>query len=61
MNPECALFGHKWFFSAPMSDAHLVAARTPDGGLGCFFVPRWRPPPIPSSPKRSPPWPPTRR
>ncbi len=40
---EYRLQGHKWFFSAPMSDAHLVAARTPDGGLACFFVPRWRP------------------
>ncbi|WP_413185435.1 acyl-CoA dehydrogenase family protein [Paraburkholderia sacchari] len=34
--------GHKWFFSAPMCDAHLVLART-DKGLSCFFVPRWRP------------------
>ncbi|MBC7501338.1 MAG: isovaleryl-CoA dehydrogenase, partial [Herminiimonas sp.] len=37
-----ALTGHKWFFSAPMCDAHLVLART-DGGISCFFVPRWRP------------------
>jgi putative acyl-CoA dehydrogenase len=37
-----ALTGHKWFFSAPMCDAHLVLART-DSGLSCFFVPRWRP------------------
>ncbi|MBB3214303.1 putative acyl-CoA dehydrogenase [Herbaspirillum sp. Sphag1AN] len=36
------LSGHKWFFSAPMSDAHLVLAHT-DDGLSCFFVPRWRP------------------
>ncbi len=36
------LTGHKWFFSAPMCDAHLVLART-DSGLSCFFVPRWRP------------------
>ncbi|ASU37840.1 isovaleryl-CoA dehydrogenase [Herbaspirillum sp. meg3] len=36
------LIGHKWFFSAPMSDAHMVLART-DNGLSCFFVPRWRP------------------
>lgn len=35
------LNGHKWFFSAPMCDAHLVLARTPDG-LSAFFVPRWR-------------------
>jgi putative acyl-CoA dehydrogenase len=34
--------GHKWFFSAPMCDAHLVLARTEDGP-SCFFVPRWRP------------------
>ncbi|TWF91922.1 putative acyl-CoA dehydrogenase [Streptomyces brevispora] len=33
------LTGHKWFFSAPMSDAFLVLAQ--DGaGLGCFLVPR---------------------
>ena len=38
---EYALTGHKWFFSAPMCDAHLVLART-DKGLCCFFVPRWR-------------------
>ena len=24
---EYALTGHKWFFSAPMCDAHLVVAR----------------------------------
>lgn len=34
-----ALVGHKWFFSAPMSDAHLVLAQT-DGGISCFLVPR---------------------
>ncbi len=39
---EYALTGHKWFFSAPMCDAHLVLART-DAGLSCFMVPRWRP------------------
>ncbi|MDB5840173.1 MAG: isovaleryl-CoA dehydrogenase [Herminiimonas sp.] len=39
---EYALTGHKWFFSAPMCDAHLVLART-EGGMSCFFVPRWRP------------------
>src|SRR5215216_4347454 len=33
------LTGHKWFFSAPMSDAFLVLAQTP-AGLGCFFLPR---------------------
>lgn len=39
---DYALTGHKWFFSAPMCDAHLVLART-DPGLSCFFVPRWQP------------------
>ena len=33
------LIGHKWFFSAPMCDAHLVLAQAP-GGLSCFFLPR---------------------
>ncbi|RQO57331.1 isovaleryl-CoA dehydrogenase [Paucibacter sp. KBW04] len=40
---EYALRGHKWFFSAPMCDAHLVVAKTADGSPSCFFVPRWRP------------------
>ncbi|WP_027996755.1 isovaleryl-CoA dehydrogenase [Simplicispira psychrophila] len=40
---EYLLRGHKWFFSAPMSDAHLVVAQTPQGGPACFYVPRWRP------------------
>jgi len=31
--------GHKWFFSAPQCDAHLVLAQSP-GGLSCFFMPR---------------------
>src|ERR1700692_1980661 len=31
--------GHKWFFSAPQCDAHLVLAQT-EGGLSCFFMPR---------------------
>jgi putative acyl-CoA dehydrogenase len=34
--------GHKWFMSAPMCDAFLVLAQT-DGGLTCFFMPRFRP------------------
>ena len=34
------LRGHKWFFSAPQCDAHLVLAQTAEGP-GCFFVPRW--------------------
>ncbi len=33
------LTGHKWFCSAPMSDAFLVLAQAP-GGLSCFLVPR---------------------
>ncbi len=33
------LNGHKWFCSAPMSDAFLVLAQD-DAGLGCFLVPR---------------------
>ena len=40
---EYLIRGHKWFFSVPMSDAHLVVARTQEGGHSCFFVPRWRP------------------
>ncbi|MFF2371743.1 acyl-CoA dehydrogenase family protein [Agromyces sp. NPDC058110] len=36
---EYALTGHKWFCSAPMSDAFLVLAQAP-AGLSCFFVPR---------------------
>ncbi len=36
------LIGHKWFCSAPMSDAFLSLAQTPEGP-GCFLVPRWRP------------------
>jgi putative acyl-CoA dehydrogenase len=39
---EYRLRGHKWFFSAPMCDAHLVVAREAHGH-SCFFVPRWRP------------------
>ncbi len=33
------LTGHKWFCSAPMSDAFLVLAQTP-AGLSCFLLPR---------------------
>ncbi len=41
---EYLLRGHKWFFSAPMCDAHLVVARVGEGGpFACFYVPRWRP------------------
>jgi putative acyl-CoA dehydrogenase len=31
--------GHKWFFSAPMCDAFLILAQTPNG-LSCLFLPR---------------------
>jgi putative acyl-CoA dehydrogenase len=37
-----ALTGHKWFCSAPMSDAFLTLAHT-DKGLTCFLAPRWTP------------------
>jgi putative acyl-CoA dehydrogenase len=40
------IVGHKWFFSAPQSDAHLILAQTGEGssaGLSCFFVPRFLP------------------
>jgi putative acyl-CoA dehydrogenase len=48
------LVGHKWFFSAPQADAHLVLAQTDpefakegaiagSAGLSCFFVPRYLP------------------
>jgi putative acyl-CoA dehydrogenase len=33
------LNGHKWFFSAPQCDAHLVLAQSA-AGLSCFFMPR---------------------
>jgi putative acyl-CoA dehydrogenase len=36
------LQGHKWFCSAPMSDAFLTLAQT-QKGLTCFFVPRIQP------------------
>ncbi|EPP1149858.1 isovaleryl-CoA dehydrogenase [Yersinia enterocolitica] len=33
------LVGHKWFFSVPQSDAHLVLAQA-KVGLSCFFLPK---------------------
>lgn len=36
------LIGHKWFTSAPMSDAFLTLAQS-SKGISCFVVPRWRP------------------
>jgi putative acyl-CoA dehydrogenase len=43
---EYRLTGHKWFFSAPQCDAHLVLAQADPGspaGLSCFLLPRWLP------------------
>ncbi|MEQ8435610.1 MAG: acyl-CoA dehydrogenase family protein [Oceanicaulis sp.] len=44
------LVGHKWFCSAPMSDAFLTLAYegaengdTDSAALSCFLTPRWRP------------------
>jgi putative acyl-CoA dehydrogenase len=37
-----ALTGHKWFMSAPMSDAFLVLAQA-ERGLTCFLMPRFKP------------------
>jgi putative acyl-CoA dehydrogenase len=42
------IVGHKWFFSAPQSDAHLILAQvdasaTAEGGLSCFLLPRYLP------------------
>ncbi|CDG82895.1 isovaleryl-CoA dehydrogenase [Janthinobacterium agaricidamnosum] len=40
------IVGHKWFFSVPQSDAHLILAQTGDeggAGLSCFFLPRYLP------------------
>ena len=34
------LTGHKWFFSAPQCDGHLVLAQT-DQGISCFLLPRF--------------------
>jgi putative acyl-CoA dehydrogenase len=39
---EYILDGHKWFMSAPMSDAFLVLAQA-DKGLSCFLMPRFLP------------------
>jgi putative acyl-CoA dehydrogenase len=36
------LYGHKWFTSAPMSDAFLTLAQT-GKGVTCFIVPRFIP------------------
>jgi putative acyl-CoA dehydrogenase len=39
---EYLISGHKWFCSAPMSDAFLVLAQALKG-LTCFLLPRWTP------------------
>lgn len=45
-----SIVGHKWFFSVPQADAHLILAQAGEGGndgagrgLSCFFVPRFLP------------------
>ncbi|WP_448212688.1 acyl-CoA dehydrogenase family protein [Colwellia sp. MEBiC06753] len=40
--PIWEIIGHKWFCSAPMSDAFLVTANT-EQGITCFLMPRWKP------------------
>ena len=37
---EYLLTGHKWFCSAPMSDAFMVLAQT-EKGISCFLLPRF--------------------
>ncbi len=39
---DFSITGHKWFCSAPMSDAFLVLAQAP-AGLSCFLLPRYTP------------------
>lgn len=39
---EYRIVGHKWFMSAPMSDAFLILAQA-KGGLTCFLMPRVMP------------------
>ena len=41
-NDDYRLTGHKWFFSVPQSDAHLLLAQD-EAGLSCFLVPRFDP------------------
>ena len=44
--PVHRIVGHKWFFSVPQADAHLILARQEDaapGVLSCFLVPRFLP------------------
>lgn len=42
LGEEFLITGHKWFCSAPMSDAFLTLAYT-DKGISCFLVPRTLP------------------
>jgi putative acyl-CoA dehydrogenase len=42
LGEEFVLTGHKWFCSAPMSDAFLTLAHT-ERGISCFLVPRTLP------------------
>jgi putative acyl-CoA dehydrogenase len=37
------IVGHKWFFSVPQADAHLILAQTGEIGPSCFLVPRFLP------------------
>ncbi len=37
------IIGHKWFTSAPMSDAFLTLSQVEGAGLTCFIVPRHLP------------------
>lgn len=41
-NGHYEITGHKWFLSAPMSDAFIMLAQA-KGGLTAFLVPRFRP------------------
>ena len=36
-----SIVGHKWFFSAPQADAHLILAQAGAAGLSCFLLPRF--------------------
>src|SRR3546814_3478697 len=38
-----SLTGHKWFFSVPTSDVHLLLARDGEQSYSCFYVSRWLP------------------
>ncbi len=38
-NREYFITGHKWFCSAPMADAFVILARSPEG-ISCFLLPR---------------------